>query len=131
MKERIWQSKIVQNIEVAIYGPSEAQQRPGLQGALLEYCSAVWCSAVDTHLKLLHMARVVSGWCQFFHWGYVHIAHRRSVVVLCTLYNIRCNLMHPLFGALTGLYVAVQVKRGALVLAASSLQNLAGPINLE
>ena len=26
---------------------------------VLEYCSAVWCSAVDTHLKLLD--RVVSG----------------------------------------------------------------------
>ena len=28
---------------------------------VLEYCSAVWCSAADTHLKLLN--RVVSGAC--------------------------------------------------------------------
>ena len=28
---------------------------------VLEYCSAVWCSAADTHLKLLD--RVVSGAC--------------------------------------------------------------------
>ena len=28
---------------------------------VLEYCSAVWCSAADTHLKLLD--RVVSGFC--------------------------------------------------------------------
>ena len=32
---------------------------------VLEYCSAVWCSAADTHLKLLD--RVVSGAC-FFSW---------------------------------------------------------------
>ena len=29
------------------------------RGFVLEYCSAVWCSAADTHLKLLD--RVVSG----------------------------------------------------------------------
>ena len=28
---------------------------------ILEYCSAVWCSAADTHLKLLDHAR--SQWC--------------------------------------------------------------------
>ena len=29
-----------------------------------------------------------------------YLAHRRSVAVLCMLYNIRCNSMHPLYGAL-------------------------------
>ena len=33
---------------------------------VLEYCSAVWCSAADTHLKLLDLA--VSG-AQFLTWG--------------------------------------------------------------
>ena len=28
------------------------------------------------------------------------LAHRRSVAVLCLLYKIRCNTMHPLYGAL-------------------------------
>ena len=28
------------------------------------------------------------------------IAHRRSMAVLCMLYKIRCNPMHPLYGAL-------------------------------
>ena len=32
----------------------------------VEYCSAVCCSAADTHLKLLY--RVVSGACMLFSW---------------------------------------------------------------
>ena len=43
------------------------------------------------------------------------IAHRRSVAALCMLYKIKCNLMHPLYGALPVPYVAVRVTRGALV----------------
>ena len=35
---------------------------------VLVYCSAVWCSAADTHLKLL--GRAVSG-ASFFSWGCV------------------------------------------------------------
>ena len=61
---------------------------------VLEYCSAVWCSAADTHLKLLD---------------------RRSVAVLCVLYKFRCNPVHPLYGALPGAYVIARVTRGALV----------------
>ena len=37
------------------------------------------------------------------------IAHRRSVAVLCMLYNIRCNPMNPLNDALPGPYVLVWV----------------------
>ena len=40
---------------------------------------------------------------------------RRSVAVLCMLYKIRCNPMHPLNGALPGPYVPVRVTFGALV----------------
>ena len=43
------------------------------------------------------------------------IAHRRSVAVLCMLYKIRCNPVHPLNDALPGLYVPVRVTLGALV----------------
>ena len=32
---------------------------------VLEYCSAVWCSADDTHLKLLDR---ISQWCLLFSW---------------------------------------------------------------
>ena len=67
----------------------------GFVQPVLEYCSAVWCSAADTHLKLLD--RAVS--CARFLTGGVFdcdIAHRRSVAVLCMLYEIRCNPVHPL-----------------------------------
>ena len=48
---------------------------------VLEHCSAVWCSAADTHLKLLD--RVVSG-ASFLTSGEFQcdLAHRRSVAVL-------------------------------------------------
>ena len=82
----------------------------GFQGFVLP----VLDSAADTHLKLLD--RAVSG--ALFLTGDVFecdIAHRRSVAVLCMLYKIRCNPMHPLNGALPGPYVPVRVTRGALV----------------
>ena len=43
------------------------------------------------------------------------LAHRRSVAVLCMLYKIRCNPVHPLYGALPGPYTSALVTRGALV----------------
>ena len=78
---------------------------------VLEYCSAVWCSAADTHLKLLD--RVVSG-AGFLAGGVLNcnLSHRRSVTVLCMLYNIRCNPMHPLCGALPVPNVPVWVMIG-------------------
>ena len=81
---------------------------------VLEYYSAVWCSSVDTHLKVLESA--VSG-ARFVTGGVskCDIAHRQSVAVLCILYNIRCNQVHSLNGALPGPYVPVHVTRGALV----------------
>ena len=43
------------------------------------------------------------------------LAHRRSVEELCMLSKIRRNPMHPLNGALPGLYVPVRVTRGAVI----------------
>ena len=80
------------------------------------------CTAADTHLKLLD--RAVSGarfltWCDIavdvtllFEYD---IAHCRCVAVLCMLYKVRCNLMHPLSDALPGPYVPVRVTCCALV----------------
>ena len=68
----------------------------------------VWCSAVDTHLKLLD--RAISG--AWFLTGGVFecdTVHHRSVAVLCMLYKIRCNPVHPLNGARPGPYVPVRV----------------------
>ena len=87
---------------------------PGFCPPILEYCSAMWCSATDTHLKLLD--RAVSG-ARFLTGGMFEcdIAHRRSVAVLCMLYKIRCNPMHPLNDEQPGPYVPARVTRGALV----------------
>ena len=81
---------------------------------ILECCSAVWCSAADTHLRLLD--RVVSG-TSFLTGGAFEcdFAHRRFAAVLCMLCKIRCNPMHPLYGALPVLYVTVRVTRGAVI----------------
>ena len=81
---------------------------------VLEYCSAVWCSAADTHLKLLDQA--VSG-ARFLTGGVFEcdISHRRSVAVQCMLFKIRCNPVHPLNGALPEPYVPVRVTRSTLV----------------
>ena len=51
---------------------------------VFEYCSAVWCSAANTHLKLLD--RVVSG-DSFLTGGVFEcdLAHRRSVA--CSIMN--------------------------------------------
>ena len=81
---------------------------------VMEYWSAVWCSAADAHIKLVD--RVVSGAC-FLTGGVFecNIAHCRSVAVSCTLYMIRLNPMHPLYGALPVPYVQVWLTIGALV----------------
>ena len=81
--------------------------------AVLEYCSAKWCSAADTHLELLD--RAVSG-TRFLTGGVFEcdIACRRSAAVLCMLYKTRCNPMRQLNDALPGAYVPVRITRGAL-----------------
>ena len=81
---------------------------------VLEYCSAVWCSAADSHLRLLD--RVVSGASSLTGGVFAcDLAHRRSVLVLCMLYKIMCNPMHPLYGALPVPYMPVWVTRGAVI----------------
>ena len=81
---------------------------------VLEYCSAVRCSAADKHLKLL--GRAVSGASFLNGRGFeCHNAHRRLGAVLCMLYKIRCNPMRHLYGARPWPYVPVRVIHGALV----------------
>ena len=59
--------------------------------SVLEHCSTAWCSAADTHLKLLD--RVVSG-DQFLTGGVFEcdISHRRSAAILCMIYKIGVTL---------------------------------------
>ena len=74
--------------------------------ALLGRCFR--CFVADTHLKLLD--RAVSG-ARFLPGGVFEcdISHRRSVAVLCMLYKIRCNPVHPLNGALPRPYVPARL----------------------
>ena len=87
----------------------------------MEHCPAglgvllsVWCSTADPHIILRH--RVVSG-AVFLAGGVLecNLAHRRSVAVLCMLFKVKSNPMHPLSGALPLPYVPARVTRGALV----------------
>ena len=87
---------------------------------------------VNAHLRLLD--RVLSG-ASFLTGGVFEcdLAHRRSVAVLCMLYKIRCNSMHPLYCALPVPYVPVQVTRGAahrytLRLLAAEPLSITGPL---
>ena len=81
---------------------------------VLEYCSAVWCSAADSQLKLLDRVDRNAG---FLAGGVLecNLAHCQSVAGLCMLFKIRSNPMHPQSGALPLPYVLARVTRGALV----------------
>ena len=81
---------------------------------VLEYCSAVWCSSADSHLKLLDRVVRSAG----FLAGCVlecNLADRQSVAEWCMLFKVKNNPMHPLSGALLLPYVPARVTRGALV----------------
>ena len=76
--------------------------------------TAVWHLAADTHLGLLD--HVVSGTSSLIGGVFeCDLGHRRSVAVSCMLYKIRCNSMHPLYGALPVTYVPVLVTHGAVI----------------
>ena len=96
----------------------------GFSLPVLEYCSAVWCSAADTHRKLLD--RAVSG-ARFLTAGVFEcdIAHRRSVTVLCMLCKIRCNPMHPLWTVCASVGYTRCHGRTSVHLCTALLQNLA------
>ena len=74
----------------------------------------MWCSAADSHLKLLD--RVVRS-AGFLAGGVLecNLAHRQSVAEFCMLFNLKSNPMHSLSSALSLPYVPALVARGALV----------------
>ena len=74
----------------------------------------MWCSAADSHLKLLNRVFSSAG---FLAGGVLecNLAHRRSVAELCMLFRIESNPRHPLSGALPLPSVPTRVTRGVLV----------------
>ena len=76
----------------------------------LNYCTrlplkcAMHPPVCGTHDRVVSRARFFTGGV----FG-CNIAHRRSITVLCMLYKIRRDMMHPLYGALPVPYVIVAV----------------------
>ena len=65
---------------------------------------------------LNYWTSVVSGAC-LLAGGVLNcnLSHRQSVAVLCMLYNIRCDPMHPLCGSVPVPHVPVRVTCGAFI----------------
>ena len=77
-----------------------------------EYCSPVWSSAADSHLKLLD--RNLNG-CKFLIPNLrTDLWHRRSVSSLCMLHKIYHNPEHPLNSELPNLFQPVRITRAAV-----------------
>ena len=93
-----------------------------LGDALWVLSSQFWSTVPPFGVRLLvhtldyWIVRVVSG-ASFLTGGVFEcdLTHRRSVAVLCMLHKLRCNSMHPLYGALPMPYVPVRVTRVAVI----------------
>ena len=79
--------------------------------------NALWCGTRLPILTLKLTTGPRSRWCQFFQLGCVLVwpCTCRSVAVSCMMYKIRCNPLHPFYGALPVPYVPVRVTRGTVV----------------
>ena len=78
----------------------------------LEYCSPVWSSAADSHLKLLDRNLRA---CKFLiPYHTISLQHRRFLSSLCMLYKIFHNPSHPLHSELPNLFRPRRVTRGSL-----------------
>ena len=76
-----------------------------------------WSTVLQCGARLYQLLdRVVSS-AHFLSGGVFQcdLTHRRSVLVLCMLYKIRCNAMHPLYGALLEPYVPVHVTLSVVI----------------
>ena len=74
-----------------------------------EYCSPVWSSAADSHLRLLD--RNLNA-CKFLIPDLIiDLWHRRSISSLCMLYNFFHNPEHPLHSELPNLSQPVRMTR--------------------
>ena len=69
------------------------------------------CGALLLLERAVSYAIILTGVC----FIECNISHRRSVAVLCMLFTIRSNPMHPLYGALPVPFVPVWITSGAFV----------------
>ena len=79
---------------------------------VLEYCSPVWRSAADCHLKLLD--RVIRS-ASLLSSGAIQcdLGHRRLVASLCMFYKIRGNPSHPMSEVMPAPYIPSRATRYA------------------
>ena len=78
----------------------------------LEYCSPVWLSAADSHLKLIDKNLRA---CKFLIPNLtISLQHRCFIGSLCMLYKIFHNPSHPLHSELPNLFRPRRVTRGSL-----------------
>ena len=76
-----------------------------------EYCSPVWSSAADCHLKLLDKNLNA---IKFLILDLrINLWHRRSISSLCMLYKIYHNVEHPMHSILPSLYLPPRITRNA------------------
>ena len=87
---------------------------------VLEYCSPVWRSSSDVHLRLLD--RVVRQ-ASFMLDGNLRcdLGHRRDVAALCMLFKIINRPGHSLYDSLPGRFVPIRNTRHAANLHSNSL----------
>ena len=74
-----------------------------------EYCSPVWSSAADSHLRLLD--RNLNACKVLIPDLIIDLWHRRSISSLCMLYKIFHNPEHPLHSELPNLFQPVRMTR--------------------
>ena len=74
-----------------------------------EYCSAVWSSAADCHLRLLD--RAFNSVKFLLTELDLDIGHRRDVGALCILYKVVNDVDHPLYKFLPNFYQPVRMTR--------------------
>ena len=78
----------------------------------LEYCSPVWSSAADSHLKLLDRNLQA---CKFLIPNLtISLQHHCFISLQCMLYKIFHNPSHPLYSELPNLFRPMRVTRGSL-----------------
>ena len=89
----------------------------GVSGFCHARFGVLFCSVVLGCRHTPQTTGPCSQWFPFSNWGLFECdsAHRRSVAVLCMLHKIRCNPIHPYYGALPVPYVPVRVLCGPLV----------------
>ena len=77
-----------------------------------EYCSPVWFSAADSHLKLFD--KNLNAFKFLIPGLTTDLWHRRSISSLCMLFKIYNNPKHPLNSELPNLFQPVRVTRNAV-----------------